>query len=193
MSARSRSHTARIAAYALASVLILLPAASLAQDEQPQRGRPNRAAPPLTNAQLTTMLDAYAIVQAQTFLQLTDDQYGQFVARLKRLQDTRRQNMQARNKMIQELRRLTAPGMTTEESTLRDRVKALQDFDARAAEALNREYEALDEVLDPRQQARFRVFEEQIERQKLDLLVRARERATTTRGAATQRRNGVAK
>jgi hypothetical protein len=192
MSSRTSSRTGCVAACALACVLILLPAAALAQDEQPQRGRPNRAAPPLTNAQLATMLDAYAIVQAQTFLQLTDDQSGQFVARLKRLQDTRRQNMQARNKMIQELRRLTAPGMTTEESTLRDRVKALRDFDAQAGEALKREYEALDEILDPRQQARFRVFEEQIERQKLDLLVRARERATA-RGAAQQRRNDGSK
>ena len=36
------------------------------------------------------MLDAYAIVQAQTALQLNDEQYGQFVTRLKRLQETRR-------------------------------------------------------------------------------------------------------
>jgi hypothetical protein len=32
-------------------------------------------------------------------------------------------------------------------------------------------------VLDPRQQVRFRVFEEQLERRKLDLLIRARARA----------------
>jgi hypothetical protein len=32
-------------------------------------------------------------------------------------------------------------------------------------------------LLDVRQQARFRLFEEEIERRKLDLLVRARERA----------------
>ena len=38
-------------------------------------------------------------------------------------------------------------------------------------------YDALDEVLDVRQQARFRIFEEKIERRKLDLLVRAQERA----------------
>ena len=34
------------------------------------------------------MLDAWAIVQAQTALQLNDGQYGQFVTRLKRLQET---------------------------------------------------------------------------------------------------------
>ena len=37
--------------------------------------------------------------------------------------------------------------------------------------------ETLDEVLDVRQQARFRIFEETIERRKLDLVLRARERA----------------
>jgi hypothetical protein len=180
------NHTRWLAACVLAGLLMAAPSLAFAQDPEAQRGRPNRAAPPLTNAQLATMLDAYAIVQAQTHLQLSDEQYGQFVARLKRLQDTRRQNMQARNKMIQELRRLTAPGTATDEATLRDRVKALRDFDEQAAQALRREYEAVDEVLDARQQARFRVFEEQIERQKLDLLIRARERATT-RGVAPQR------
>jgi hypothetical protein len=35
----------------------------------------------------------------------------------------------------------------------------------------------VDEVLTPRQQARFRLFEERIEQQKLDLLMRARARA----------------
>ena len=47
----------------------------------------------------------------------------------------------------------------------------------RAADQIRRAYDALDEVLDARQQARFRMFEEAIERRKLDLLVRARERA----------------
>jgi hypothetical protein len=34
--------------------------------------------------------------------------------------------------------------------------------------------EALNQVLDVRQQARFRVFEEQMERRKMELLMRAR-------------------
>ena len=40
---------------------------------------------------------------------------------------------------------------------------------------MRKAYNTLDEVLDVRQQARFRVFEEQIERKKLELLLRARQ------------------
>jgi hypothetical protein len=46
---------------------------------------------------------------------------------------------------------------------------------------LRQAYDQLDEVLDARQQARFRMFEEVIEQRKLDLLVRARERTRQNR------------
>ena len=171
----------------VAGIAILAGTASraAAQTPEPQnpppapQGRANRQAPLLTNAEIATMLDAYALVQAQEALQLSETQYGQFVSRLKRLQDSRRKNMQARNRLIQELRRLTAAGTAVEESVLRERMKALRDHDEQAAAAFRRDHDALDEVLDPRQQALFRIFEERLERQKLDLLMRARERART--------------
>jgi hypothetical protein len=47
---------------------------------------------------------------------------------------------------------------------------------------MRRAYESLDEVLDVRQQARFRIFEEMIERRKMDLLMRARQAAAARRG-----------
>ena len=168
----------------LVGLLATAPAA-FAQPQDEPLGRANRDAPALTNAQVSTMLDAYAIVEAQNFLQLSDTQYAQFIARLKRLQETRRRNMQGRHKMLQELRKLTMPGVTVDDATLRDRVQALRTFDEQAAQALRREYEAVDEVLDPRQQARFRILEDRMELRKLDILMRARERARS----APQRRN----
>src|SRR6185436_18863225 len=120
--------------------------------------------------------DAYAIVQAQTALQLNDGQYGQFVTRLKRLQETRRRSNQTRNRLLQQLRLLAAPGATPDEAALRERLKALRDHDEQTAAAVRRDSEAVDEVLDVKQQALFRLLEERLERQKLDLLMRARER-----------------
>ena len=158
-----------------AALATLDPQPALAQAEAP--ARPERPAAALSNAELITMLDAYALVQAQNALQLDDEQYGQFVSRLKRLHETRRRNMQGRTRLLQELRRLTAPAAITDEGLLRDRVKALREFDDQALQAMRREYDAVDEVLTPRQQARFRLFEERIEQQKLDLLMRARARA----------------
>ena len=54
-------------------------------------------------------------------------------------------------------------------------MKALQDIDARTEADIRKAYEGVDSVLDVRQQARFRLFEEQMERRKLELLMRARQ------------------
>ena len=140
-----------------------------------ERGRGGGTGSGLSPVEVINMLDAYALVQAENALDLKDGQYGEFVSRLKRLQETRRRNLVARNRMVQELRRLTAPqAKITDEGTLRERLKALKDHDERAAQELARAHAAVDEVLDVRQQARFRVFEETLERRKIDLLMRAR-------------------
>ena len=155
-----------------------------APDIAAREPRANRAAGVLSPGEVVAMLDAYAVVQAQDALQLNDTQYGPFVGRLKKLQETRRRNQQARNQIIQELRRLAGPQATapSDEAAIRERLKALRELDDRSALELRRTYDALDEVLDARQQARFRIFEEQIERRKLDLLMRARQGAAGRRG-----------
>jgi hypothetical protein len=167
----------------LAVVMTLgIPAAGAAQEARGVAGQPrtnNRAAGQLTPAEVVGMLDAWAVVQAQEALQLTDAQYGPFVTRLKKLQETRRRNQQARNQILQELRQL-APVQGTgpyDDNAIRDRLRSLREHDDRAAAELRRAYDGLDEVIDVPQQARFRIFEEQIERRKLDLLMRARQGA----------------
>jgi hypothetical protein len=95
---------------------------------------------------------------------------------LKQLQQLRRRHTQTRHQIVQELRRLTQQP-APDEQALRARLKALADHDAAMAEDLRRAYANLDELLDAQQQARFRIFEEQMERRKLDLLMRARSRA----------------
>lgn len=140
----------------------------------------------LSPVEILSMLDAYALVQAQETLQLTDTQYGEFVSRLKRLQQTRRRNLQARNQLLQELRRLAGPQADErpiDETGIRDRLRLLREHDARSPDELQKAYETLDEILDLRQQARFRLFEEVLERRKVDLLKRAQQGA-----AARQRR-----
>jgi hypothetical protein len=140
---------------------------------------------PLPDIQLAAMLDTYAIVQAQQQLSIPDDKYGAFAARLKRLQDTRRRNQRMRVRIVQELRRLAGAKAPepVDENAIKTQLGALREHDARSATELLQAYAALDEVLDPRQQARFRIFEEVIEQRKLDLLVRARERARVNRPA----------
>ena len=124
------------------------------------------------------MLDAYTLVQAQNALQLNDAQYGPFVTRLKRLQENRRRNNQIRNRLLQELRTMTAPNAVADENAMREKLRALREHTQQTLATLQRDSEAVDEVLDIRQQVRFRLLEERLERQKLDLLMRSRRRAT---------------
>jgi hypothetical protein len=165
-----------VPALACVAALLSTPGPVDGQAAAEPRARANRPAPVLTNAELGTMLDAYAIVQAQSALQLNDDQYGKFVSRLKRLQDARRKGTQSRNRLLQELRKLTSDTIV-EEAVIGERLKALGELEDQTSAAIRQEYAALDEILDTRQRVRFRIFEEQLERRKLDLLIRARERA----------------
>ena len=159
-------------------------AEKVAPDARAKRPAAERAAGALSPGEVVGMLDAYALVQAQDALQLNDSQYGTFVSRLKSLQQTRRKNQQARNQIVQELRRLAGPQATApiDEAGVREQLKALRDLDERSNADLRRAYDSLDEVLDVRQQARFRIFEEMIERRKMDLLMRARQGAAARRG-----------
>lgn len=170
-----------VAALVLAVSGFLLPVPGAAAQAPAERAdRP--AAQGISNPELIRMLDTYALVQAQDALQLSDSQYGQFVTRLKKLQETRRTNTQRRHRILQQLRVLTARDAVADERAVREQLDALHAHDATAADQMRRAYQSLDEVLDARQQARFRVFEEQMERRKLDLLMRARDRAGTRRG-----------
>lgn len=172
--------TLALAAFALAGSGGL--AAAQPPVDPPARGRAANAAG-LSPVEVLNMLDAYALVQAESALDLQEKQYGEFVRRLKNLHETRRRNQQARNRLIQELRRLTQPqGKPAEDGVLAERLKALKEHDVRAAAELGRAYDALDEVLDLRQQARFRAFEENLERRKIDLLMRARRGAAGRQG-----------
>jgi hypothetical protein len=168
--------------FACVALLVLAGAAASAQELPLPLGQGMGA--DLSPVQVQRLFDAYAIVQAQEMLALTDAQYAQFVTRLKALQEARRRNQQARNGILLELRRLTQPrpgglgapaGPGPDDALIRDRLKALADLDARAAAELRKSYDGIDEVLDVRQQARFRLLEERLERQQLELLMRARQ------------------
>jgi Spy/CpxP family protein refolding chaperone len=129
----------------------------------------------LTPAELERWLDSYILLQAQETLKLTDAQFPRFVQRLKTLQETRRRNLQERRRLVNSLAPLLE-ATPVDEGEVRQRLKELHDFNIRSAEELRRAYDGIDEVLDPVQQARFRLFEEAAERRKIELLMRARQR-----------------
>ena len=120
------------------------------------------------------MFDSYALMQAQEQLKIGDDRFPQFLTRFKALQDVRRRGLNERARAVQELRRLVNDPQP-DEAAMRERLKTLDEIEARNDADVKKAYEALNQVLDVRQQAKFRVFEENMERRKLELVNRARQ------------------
>ena len=154
-----------------------------AQGAQQRQGRQGRQAqqapgsvddPAVTPAEIQRMFDAYALIQAQDQLRLNDEQYSRFLVRFKSLQDIRRRALQEHTRLVVELRRLLMQGQP-DEAQLKDRMTELQDVDSRSIADVKKAYEGIDQVLDVKQQASFRVFEEQMERRKIELITRARQ------------------
>ena len=141
-------------------------------------GGPGAPAPQdaISPAELQDLMDTMVVMQAERELRLTDEQFRQFLTRLRGLQAIRRRAENQRNRALMELRRLMQPqNATADEGQIRERLKALDDADAQAAAEIRQARSAVDQVLDVRQQARFRLLEEQIERRKLDLFARSRQ------------------
>jgi hypothetical protein len=132
----------------------------------------------ISPGELNRLFEAYALLQAQNMLRLTDDQYADFIVRLKALHNARRRHQVARLRLIGDMRRMTAPqAPPPDDAALKTALDALAREEAASAVEIGKATEQVDELLDLRQRARFRVFEEQLERQKLDLLSRVRRNA----------------
>lgn len=158
----------------MAALLAGVPAAAWSQPNVPDA---MAQAGDMRPAEIQKLFDAYLVMEAQQALDLSDQQYPQFLARLRTLQETRRRTQQERNQLMGQLQRLTNPRLPkpVEDAEIKSRLTALQELESRTAAEMRKAYNGIDEVLDVRQQARFRVFEEQIERRKIELLMRARQ------------------
>jgi Spy/CpxP family protein refolding chaperone len=137
------------------------------------RGQPPGETPGVSPGDVQRMFDAYALVQAQEQLKIGDEQFARFMPRFKALQEARRKTQSDRGQIILELRRLTTTN-PMDEAQVREKLRALQEIDVRVANDLKKSYESIDQVLDLKQQAQFRVFEEVMERRKLEMISRAR-------------------
>jgi hypothetical protein len=165
-----------------AVVLMLVTGISAWAGQAAGRGAPDRPTDVPDPGEVNRLFDAYAIMQAQEMLQIDDGKFGAFVTRLKALQAARRQSLRARGQLVRDLQRLLRqPDSPPDEGTLKERLDALARQDAAAALEIARAAAAVDELLDTRQRARFRVFEYQLELKKLELLARVRQQIRANR------------
>ena len=156
---------------ALLMGVLLLAAPALARGQDPPGGAAADAA--VSPAELQRLFDGFALVQAQQFLALPDDVYSRFLPRFLALQNARRQALQQHTRVLNMIRKAVNDGSPDDQ--IKDAMKQLQDIEDKGVVEAKKAREGVDQVLDLRQQARFRIFEEQMERRKLELVTRARQ------------------
>jgi len=135
-------------------------------------GRPGLppVSPTMTAQQLQDYIDVAAVIQAKRDLQLTDDQEPNFIARLGKLQSIRRRTQMQRNRLFREMAQMVQGPGPFKDDVVTEKLKEIDDLNQRSAQELRQAQLDVDGVLAPWQRAKFRLLEERLERQKLELL-----------------------
>jgi len=173
MQTLTRSVRSALVALTLVCTGALVSAGALVQ-QQPAAPQPPPPDQIVSAGEIQRMFEAVALVRSQETLKLSDEKYLPFIAKYKALQDARRRTQQERNRILSDLRKLTNDP-AGDEGQMKERLKALEDLQTRGDAEIHKAQEGVDSVLDGRQQAKFRLFEEAMEAQKVELITKARQ------------------
>ncbi len=149
----------------LTLALLLVGSGSFGQEELPS------ALPAREEA--FRMVDAYVVSNMQESLGLSDEQFVKAIPLVKKLQRERREYLFERGRVLREMRRLLRQGGAVETQVL-DLLKQARALDAEGPERTRRNLEALDALLSPIQQAKYRVLEGEVEQRMRELMNRTR-------------------
>lgn len=152
--------------------LVLAAAGATAQQDAPA-GRPGRE-------EAFRMVDAYLVSNLQESLGLSDDQFAKAIPLVKKLQRERREYLMERGRLMREMRRLLRQGGSPEASVL-ELLQEAKKLEVEGPERTRRNLEALDGLLTPVQQAKYRVLEGEVEQRVRELTNRARAARPGTR------------
>lgn len=141
---------------------------------QPRSGQTAGHTPELRD-ETFRLVDAYFISNIQESLGLTNEQFARILPLVKKVQSDRRDFARRRMQALRQLRRTLSSGSATEASVteLLKNLKAAS-ADERAGTLTN--LEALDAELTPLQQAKYRVFEAEVDLRLRHLLARSQDR-----------------
>jgi Spy/CpxP family protein refolding chaperone len=155
------------AAAALALLVLCVPAAGAQEGREDGR----RHGPPQDH--VFKMVDSYFINNLKQRLDLTDEQLTRVVPHVQRLQSDRRELAQRRMRAMRELNRVLLSGTATE-AAVRELLREVKAVEAEEPATLGRDREAIDAVLSPVQQAKYRLLEAEVERRVRHAMARAR-------------------
>jgi Spy/CpxP family protein refolding chaperone len=147
--------------YAVALAATLLGAG--AQSPGPEGGRGETGERRAPRDEAFKMIDAYIVSNLQESLDLTDEQFVKLLPLVKRLQTDRRAMLQRRQQALMEMRRLLSSGAATE-ARVTELLRQVKSAETDEPVLLRKDRDAIDGVLSPIQQAKFRVLEVEVER-----------------------------
>lgn len=144
----------------------LLPAVAFAQGPGPRR-------PPREDA--FRMVDAYIVANLQESVDLTDEQFVKVLPLVKRFQRDRRELLERRRQALRELQRMLQSGTATE-ARVADRLREVKGLETEEVEKIRANLEAIDALLTPLQQAKFRIMQLEVEHKIREILQEVRQR-----------------
>ncbi len=121
------------------------------------------------------LMDAYLISNLQESLGLTDEQFARAMPLVKKLQTDRRDFARRRMQGLRLLRKTLVSGAATE-AGVADLLREVKSVSSEERAATLRNAEALDAVLTPLQQAKYRVFEAEVDIRLRHLLARSQDK-----------------
>ncbi len=130
---------------------------------------------PVLRDETFRLMDAYLISNLQESVGLTDEQFARVMPLVKKLQSDRRDFARRRMQALRSLRKTLVSGAATE-AGVADLLKEVKTASAEERAATVRNTEALDAALTPLQQAKFRVFEAEVDIRLRHLLARSQDK-----------------
>ncbi len=124
------------------------------------------------------LVDAYFISNLQESLGLSDDQFARILPLVKKVQSDRRDFAKRRMHALRQLRKTLQSGSATEASVT-DLLRDLKSASADERDGTLKNLDILDAELTPLQQAKYRVFEAEVDLRLRHLLARSQEREKT--------------
>jgi Spy/CpxP family protein refolding chaperone len=142
--------------------VLVLGLIALAGAVQAQPGGPG-AGPRRSRDEAHKMVDAYIVSNLLESLGLSEDQYVKVLPLVNRLQKDRREYTARRMEALQEMRRLLQSGGATE-ARVSELLKEVKSVEIEAPSVQKKDLDAIDALLTPVQQAKFRILEIEVER-----------------------------
>lgn len=121
------------------------------------------------------MVDAYIISNLQESVGLTDEQFVKVLPLVKRFQQERRETGDARRRALRDLRALLQAGGQSGESVA-GKLREVKALETQEGDQIRRNIEAIDGVLTPVQQAKFRIMQIEVEQKIREILQEVRQR-----------------